>query len=122
MSIVSHFQTQIRDAIQAVFARNNWQLSDIARVVLEEPKDSSHGELATNAALVLAKPAGQNPRAIAEALKTEFETLPFVKTITIAGAGFINFTMKSEFWHQILPQILQCAHWAKLRALAQVKK
>jgi arginyl-tRNA synthetase len=72
----------------------------LAAVVLEAPRDAAHGDLATNAALVLAKPLAQNiqggPRAIAEHLAAALATHPTIAKTEIAGPGFINITLKPE--------------------------
>jgi arginyl-tRNA synthetase len=67
-------------------------------ITLEPPRDASHGDLATNAAMVLAKPAGTNPRALAEALVAELVKLPQVTSAEIAGPGFINLRVDAAAW------------------------
>ena len=67
-------------------------------VAIEPPRDASHGDLSTNAAMVLAKPAGLNPRALAEALAAELARLPQVTSAEIAGPGFINLRLTSACW------------------------
>ena len=69
-----------------------------ANVAVEPPRDSSHGDLATNAAMVLAKPAGTNPRALAEALIGELTKIPGVTSADIAGPGFINLRIDPASW------------------------
>jgi arginyl-tRNA synthetase len=69
-----------------------------AAITLEPPRDVSHGDLATNAAMVLAKPAGTNPRALAEAIVAELAKLPEVTSAEIAGPGFINIRLTAETW------------------------
>ena len=69
-----------------------------AAVAVEPPRDPAHGDLATNAAMVLAKPAGMNPRALAEALVGELARLPQVTGAEIAGPGFINLRLSGETW------------------------
>ena len=69
-----------------------------AAITLEPPRDASHGDLSTNAAMVLAKPAGTNPRALAEALVGELAKLPQVTSAEIAGPGFINLRLSDESW------------------------
>ena len=69
-----------------------------AAITVEPPRDSSHGDLATNAAMVLAKPAGTNPRALAEALVGELTKLPSVTSAEIAGPGFINLRVAADAW------------------------
>ena len=62
-------------------------------VTVEPPRDPSHGDLATNAAMVLAKGAGTNPRALAEALVAELVKVPGITSAEIAGPGFINLRL-----------------------------
>ncbi len=69
-----------------------------AAVAVEPPRDPSHGDLATNAAMVLAKPAGMNPRQLAEALVAELAKLPEVTSADIAGPGFINLRLTPATW------------------------
>jgi arginyl-tRNA synthetase len=69
-----------------------------AAVTVEPPRDVTHGDLATNAAMVLAKPAGTNPRALATALVAELEKLDLVKSAEIAGPGFINLRLADSAW------------------------
>ncbi|MBV1689167.1 arginine--tRNA ligase [Novosphingobium sp. G106] len=69
-----------------------------AAITLEPPRDTAHGDLATNAAMVLAKPAGTNPRALAEAIVAELAKLPEVTSAEIAGPGFINLRLTPETW------------------------
>jgi len=69
-----------------------------AAVAVEPPRDPAHGDLSTNAAMVLAKPAGTSPRALAEALVAELAKLPQVTGAAIAGPGFINLRLASASW------------------------
>ncbi len=75
-------------------------------VAVEPPRDPSHGDLATNVAMVLAKGAGTNPRALAEAIKPKLEALPGVTSAEIAGPGFINLRLGEESWRDELVTIL----------------
>ena len=74
-------------------------------VTVEPPRDPSHGDLATNAAMVLAKPAGTNPRALAEKIVAGLEQLDEVESATIAGPGFINLTLTDPTWRAELAAI-----------------
>ena len=67
-------------------------------VTCEPPRDPSHGDLSTNAAMVLAKPAGTNPRALAALLVAELEKEPRVVSAQIAGPGFINLALTGDSW------------------------
>lgn len=69
-----------------------------AAVTCEPPRDPTHGDLSTNAAMVLAKPAGTNPRALAALLVAELEKEPRVVSAEIAGPGFINLRLTDESW------------------------
>ena len=66
---------------------------DRKNVTVEPPRDAAHGDLATNAAMVLAKPAGANPRGLATALAAELERLDEVANVEVAGPGFINLRL-----------------------------
>ncbi|MBK6802406.1 arginine--tRNA ligase [Novosphingobium sp.] len=76
-----------------------------AAVAVEPPRDPSHGDLATNAAMVLAKPAGSNPRALAEALAAELRKVPGVTGVEIAGPGFLNLRLDAALWLEELRAI-----------------
>ena len=80
---------------------------DRRNVTVEPPRDASHGDLATNAAMVLAKPAGTNPRALAIALAAELEKLNEVASVAVAGPGFINLTLTAAAWQAELAAIGQ---------------
>jgi arginyl-tRNA synthetase len=79
---------------------------DRRHVTVEPPRDAAHGDLATNAAMVLAKPAGTNPRALAEAIRPKLEALPPVRSVEIAGPGFINIRLDPDAWRDELRTIL----------------
>ena len=79
---------------------------DRRNVTLEPPRDPAHGDLATNAAMVLAKAAGTNPRALAEAIKPKLEALPPVTSVEVAGPGFINLRLTPGAWRDELRTIL----------------
>jgi arginyl-tRNA synthetase len=80
---------------------------DRRNVTVEPPRDPSHGDVATNAAMVLAKPAGTNPRALAELIKPKLEALPPVISVGLAGPGFINLRLTPEAWRDELRTILR---------------
>ncbi|HEX6742530.1 MAG TPA: arginine--tRNA ligase [Sphingomicrobium sp.] len=80
---------------------------DRRNVTVEPPRDPSHGDLATNAAMVLAKAAGTNPRALAEAIRPKLEALSPVTSVAIAGPGFINLRLAPDAWRDELRTILR---------------
>ncbi len=71
---------------------------DVSQVVVESPKDPLNGDLATNAAMVLAAKVGEKPREIAIKIKQHLSNNPYIAQIEIAGPGFINFTVQSSVW------------------------
>ncbi|OYW61050.1 MAG: arginine--tRNA ligase [Rhodobacterales bacterium 12-65-15] len=79
---------------------------DLAAVTVEPPRDAGHGEMATNAAMVLAKPAGMPPRAIAEALAAVLLTDPRVLAADVAGPGFLNLSLRPSVWQGLVGNIL----------------
>jgi arginyl-tRNA synthetase len=83
------------------------QNASIEGITLEPPKDASHGDLATNAAMVLAKPAGLPPRALAERLAPLLAVDAHVDKVEIAGPAFINLTLSSAFWPKVLRMVLE---------------
>ena len=78
---------------------------DFGNVTVEPPRDPSHGDLSTNAAMVLAKPAGTNPRALAELLMPELAKLEGVRGVEIAGPGFLNLRLDRAIWLQELAEM-----------------
>jgi arginyl-tRNA synthetase len=74
-------------------------------VVIEPPRDPSHGDIATNVAMVLAKPARTNPRALAEFLVPKLSALPEVASANVAGPGFINLSLNPQVWRDELADI-----------------
>ncbi len=79
---------------------------DVSRIVVEPPRDPAHGDLSTNAAMVLAKPAGVPPRALAERLCELLSAEQGVETAEVAGPGFINLRLADSVWHGCLAAIL----------------
>lgn len=76
-------------------------------VTLEPPRDAMHGDLSTNAAMVLAGQAGQKPRDIAEKIAEKLRAVPDVETVSIAGPGFINIRLAESAWQNMVPAILR---------------
>jgi arginyl-tRNA synthetase len=79
---------------------------DLAAVAVEPPRDAGHGDMATNAAMVLAKPAGMQPRAIAEALAAKLMEDPRVAGADVAGPGFLNLRLKPAAWQGLVREVL----------------
>src|SRR3970040_2300684 len=79
----------------------------IEGIALERRKNSARGALATNAAMVLAKPAGLPPRALAERIVPLLSSDPYIERVEIAGPGFINLTLSLGFWPIVLRMVLE---------------
>jgi arginyl-tRNA synthetase len=79
---------------------------DQSRVVVEPPRDAAHGDMATNAAMVLAKDAGKKPRDLAEAIAAKLRSDELIAKVEVAGPGFINLTLKPKAWIDELRAIL----------------
>jgi len=82
-------------------------VADMSRVVVEPPRDESHGDLATNAAMVLAKDAGKNPRELATLIAHKLLSVPHVTKTEVAGPGFINISLEPAFWFEVLRAALK---------------
>ncbi|ULB09117.1 arginine--tRNA ligase [Cereibacter azotoformans] len=80
---------------------------DLSAVAVEPPRDPAHGDMATNAAMVLAKPAGKPPRAIAEALATRLAADPRILSAEVAGPGFLNLRLRPAVWQGLVARVLQ---------------
>ncbi|WP_417797842.1 arginine--tRNA ligase [Terasakiella pusilla] len=79
---------------------------DTSRITCEPPRDATHGDVATNAAMVLCKQAKMKPRDLAEKLAPEIEKIAHVVSVEVAGPGFINVKLSDEFWHARLKDVL----------------
>jgi arginyl-tRNA synthetase len=91
MNIFNEFEKDIK-AMIAELANDGTlpNAMDVSKLTVESPRDPSHGDLATNAAMVLSKQAGMNPRQLAEILAPTIESIHGVESTEIAGPGFIN--------------------------------
>ena len=92
----------------ALAAEGNWPAGiDLSRVVVEPPRDASHGDMATNAAMVLAKEAKTKPRDLAEAIATRLRADTLIGKVDVAGPGFINLALKTSAWTDGLRTVLR---------------
>ena len=107
MNIFADFNARIVKAVEALDLKEKEGAAlDLSRITVEPPRDASHGDLATNAAMVLAKPTGLNPRALAEKLAEALRGDADIASADIAGPGFVNLRLKDAFWHTHLAQLL----------------
>ncbi|WP_295564277.1 arginine--tRNA ligase [uncultured Sphingomonas sp.] len=106
MTLYTRFAAHVAAVLDTLVAAGTLPADlDRRNVTVEPPRDVTHGDLATNAAMVLAKPAKTNPRALAEALAAELGTLDEVAEATVAGPGFINLRLTDAAWRDELTQI-----------------
>ncbi|MBL9074917.1 arginine--tRNA ligase [Tabrizicola sp.] len=95
---------------------------DLAGVAVEPPRDAGHGEMATNAAMVLAKPAGMQPRAIADALAARLMADPRVAGADVAGPGFLNLRLQPSAWQGLVRDVLEQGEAYGRSALGQGRR
>ena len=108
MNLFAHFQTAARNELSAMMAAGELPPNlDLSRVTAEPPRDAAHGDVTTNAAMVVAKAAGKASRVLAEVLAKRLAQQPDVLSADVAGPGFINLRLKETFWPKILNAILE---------------
>ncbi len=93
-----HLFATMLDSVSAACVAALGPNADLARVLVEPPRDATHGDMATNAAMVLAKDAGKKPRELAEAIAEKLRVEPTIEKVDVAGPGFINLTLKTHVW------------------------
>jgi arginyl-tRNA synthetase len=107
MNLYAHFADRIAVALDALKATGVLpHEADIQGVTVEPPRDESHGDVATNAAMVLARKAAMKPRDLAEQIAGHLREESGVDAVEIAGPGFINLRLSNEFWVRILKSVL----------------
>ncbi|MFV0622829.1 arginine--tRNA ligase [Sphingomonas sp. ac-8] len=107
MTLYARFAAHLDAALDALVAAGDLPEGlDRRAVTVEPPRDPAHGDLSTNAAMVLAKPARSNPRALAERLVVELDKLDAVAAVSVAGPGFINLTLTEDTWRDELRAIV----------------
>ncbi|MBB5516355.1 arginyl-tRNA synthetase [Rubricella aquisinus] len=108
MNLFADIRTLVTDSLAALAAEGRLPDGlDLRNVTVEPPRDASHGDMATNAAMVLAKPAQLKPRDIAEALAEKLRADARVETVEVAGPGFINLRLTADTWRAIIPTVLE---------------
>jgi arginyl-tRNA synthetase len=106
MNIFADVERRVTAAVEAL-KKDGLLPADLALPAIdaEAPRDPTHGDVAVNAALVLAKAAKMKPRDIAEALQGKLSAAPDVEKIDVAGPGFLNITFKPAVWHGLVKTI-----------------
>ncbi|WP_375691196.1 arginine--tRNA ligase [Pseudooceanicola sp. LIPI14-2-Ac024] len=107
MNLFSEIRALVIEALDAMAAAGELPAGlDTANVTVEPPRDAAHGDMATNAAMVLAKPAGAKPRDIAEALAPRLAADPRIETAEVAGPGFLNLRLSPVVWQGVVGAVL----------------
>ncbi|MEM6759630.1 MAG: arginine--tRNA ligase [Pseudomonadota bacterium] len=107
MNLFADIRALVLDALRSLEAAGTLPAGLATdNVTVEPPRDPAHGDMATNAAMVLAKPAGKKPRDIAEALATELAQDDRITSADVAGPGFLNLRLAPVVWQQVVAAIL----------------
>ncbi|MFI0843174.1 arginine--tRNA ligase [Mesorhizobium sp. IMUNJ 23232] len=108
MNVFADFNDRIKRVVENLELKSTIGAPlDLSRVAVEPPRDASHGDLATNAAMVLAKAAGQNPRALAETIAAGLRADPDVAEASVAGPGFVNLRLHDGYWQNYLARLIE---------------
>ncbi|PWE33977.1 arginine--tRNA ligase [Maritimibacter sp. 55A14] len=108
MNLFADIRTLVTDSLEAMAAGGELPAGlDHANVTVEPPRDPAHGDMATNAAMVLAKPTGLKPRDIAEMLSARLAGDPRVESADVAGPGFLNLRLSPAAWQGVLATALR---------------
>jgi arginyl-tRNA synthetase len=99
---------RVHAVCSALAAEGGWPAGiDLSRIVVEPPRDAAHGDMATNAAMVLAREAKAKPRDLAEQIATRLRADDLIASVDVAGPGFINLTLKPSAWSDALRAVLR---------------
>lgn len=108
MNLFRDIRTLVLEALGALSAEGKLPNGlETAAVAVEPPRDAAHGDMATNAAMVLAKPVGMKPRDIAEMLSEKLLADPRVDQADVAGPGFLNLRLKPDVWRGVVRNVLK---------------
>lgn len=103
MDVFAEFTARTAAALRGLYPDLPEEL--LTRFVVEPPRDPAHGDLSTNAAMIVARPLGRNPREVAAAIAAKFEGDKDVASTDVAGPGFINFRLNAPIWFDVLASI-----------------
>ncbi|MCC7276099.1 MAG: arginine--tRNA ligase [Alphaproteobacteria bacterium] len=108
MNVFHHFRDRVVAAVAGLQAAGRLPANlDLSRAVVEPPRDPAHGDLSSNVAMVLAKPAQANPRVLAELVADALVGTPFVEAVEVASPGFINLRLEARFWRERIRDVLR---------------
>ena len=107
MNLFAEIKTLVLETLEAMTAEGVLPGDlDLRNVAVEPPRDPSHGDMATNAAMVLAKPAKMNPRAIADDLAARLGGDVRIAAAEVAGPGFLNLRLAGGQWQRVIPAVI----------------
>ncbi|QRM55361.1 arginine--tRNA ligase [Sinorhizobium sp. BG8] len=107
MNLFTDFDNRVKSALERIeIVREKRNDLDFSRITVEPPRDASHGDVATNAAMVLAKALGLNPRALADLIVVELKSDPEIAEVSVAGPGFINVRLSVPYWQKLLTRMI----------------
>ncbi|HXV25239.1 MAG TPA: arginine--tRNA ligase [Alphaproteobacteria bacterium] len=117
MNLFSHFRDEIARVLTMLAEEGRLPDGlDLSKVGAEPPREAEHGDITTNAAMILAKPAGLAPRKLAELIAERLSAHPDVTGVEIAGPGFINLRLSEKFWRARLADLLRAGpDWGRSR-------
>src|SRR5712664_1525501 len=108
LHLFANLLARVHAACRVLAEEGGWSAGiDLSRVVVEPPRDAAHGDMATNAAMVLAKDAKVKPRDLAEQVAARLRTDDLIASVEVAGPGFINLTLKASVWSDALRTVLR---------------
>lgn len=108
MNIFKTFEDKLQHIVEQLIDDGSLPpRADASRLTVEPPRDPAHGDISTNAAMVLAKSAGMKPRDLAELFVAKLREAPGVESVQIAGPGFINLRLGESVWHDCLATALR---------------
>lgn len=108
MNFFSTFREHLIDSLHSLVQEGLLPAGlDFEKITTEPPRDPAHGDIATNAALILAKPTHKSPRDLAQLIADHLRPSPSIEDVSIAGPGFINLRLTPTFWYQQLRILLQ---------------
>jgi arginyl-tRNA synthetase len=108
MHLFANVLARVHAVCGALAAEGGWPAGiDLSRVVVEPPRDAAHGDMATNAAMVLAKEARSKPRELAEQIAARLRADDLIASVDVAGPGFINLTLRASAWSDALRTVLR---------------
>ena len=114
MNLFADIRTVVINSLDALVADGTLPIGlSFDNVAVEPPRDAAHGDMATNAAMVLAKPAKMNPRAIADALASKLTDDPRITSAEVAGPGFLNMRLTADVWQGVIKAALTDPNYGK---------